>query len=564
MPRDIVQSSRVPVPERSIDLRFGTSKARRFDPVVLLVVATALLLPALAFLQYRWLERWSASETERMRSTLIAGVFLLGEEVDRTLAAASETLDLSGVPPEARPAALEAALATWRERAPYPELIGAVEIVDPGRATSLPPDLSAGTGARLVCGDAGAGRPPRLFLPLDGGGSAGWVVTALDEAYLLERMVPRLISFFFTARDPSAEVVATVAEHGGAGPVLAAYPAGQPHRPLDRVDASYNFLSLRIRDWLALGEAVESLEDRERDPPGCWTLQVAHRAGSLEAAVATLHRRQSVASFGVLALLALTSGALAVAARRSARLGRQQLAFVAGVTHELRTPLSVIRTAGDNLARRVMADADGVVEYGRLIRSEGRRLSEMVENVLRLSRVGYGTEDRPREPVVAGEVVAAAVEECGALLEDRHAQVVVEDRTGGEGAATLPGDRDALVCALRNLLSNALKHGPAGQTVRVEVRRHRGGLALAVTDQGEGIPERERERVFEAFYRGESARGRGVPGAGLGLALVRQVAELHGGRVEIDGRTVALVLPAGPEPRATVPQSPPAGEPGDA
>lgn len=563
-------------------MRFGGLKARRLDPVVLLVVATALLLPVLGFLQYRWLERWSDSELGRMHSTLIAGVFLLGEEVDRAVAAAAQTFDVSSAAPGERLAALEAGLATWRARAPYPELIGAVELVErggpsgglrrrsvgpalPGAAAPPLPDLSAGTGARLECGDAGAGRPAWLVLPLDDGRSPAWVVAALDEGYLTERLLPRLLSFFFTGRDPSAEVLATVGEHADGGRILAAYPVGRPRRPLESVDAGYNFLSLRIRGWLSLDEAVQAApEDREREPPGCWTIQVAHQSGSIEAAVATLRRRQTAASFGVLALLALTSGALAVAARRAARLGRQQLAFVAGVTHELRTPLSVIRTAGDNLAKRVVADAEGVAEYGRLIRAEGRRLSEMVENVLRLSRVGYGLGDRAREPVEVADAIAAAVAECRALCEEHGVEVVVQARTGRAEPVVLPGDRDALVCALRNLLANAVKHGPPGQTVRVETSGDGATLAIAVTDQGEGIPESERDRVFEAFYRGESARSRGVQGAGLGLALVRQVAELHGGTVKIDGPTVALVLPVAPGARADRPLPRPTEEAGDA
>lgn len=560
-------------------MRIDDLRARRVDWILLLVVATAVLLPVLGLLQYRWLEQWSSAERERMRSTLTAGVFLLGEEVDRAVAAASETFDLRGVAPDERAAALEARRASWRERAPYPELVASVEVVE----------APAGAARRQVlCGDARAGRPPTLVLPLEapGGDGAASVVVTLDHRYLLDGLLPRLVAFFFTARDPSAQVAATVAEAGAGGRVLARYPVAEPAtgpgrepagdapvRPLEHVDAAYNFLSLRIREWLSLeGTMGSAPEDRNREPPGCWTLRVAHRAGSVDAAVTVLRRRQMATSFGVLALLGITAVALAVAARRSARLSRQQLAFVAGVTHELRTPLSVIRSAGDNLARRVVSDADGVAEYGRVIRAEGRRLSEMVENVLRLSRVGYGGGESPRERVDPAEVIAAAVEECRGACEERRVTVEVDVHAGSEGSDAPPpiaGDRDALVCAVRNLLINAVKHGPDGGTVRIAVgagrgagsgRRH-GTLAITVADQGRGIPESERGRVFDAFYQGRSARSDGVPGAGLGLALVRQVAELHGGTVEIEsgpgGSTVRLALRSDPDPD-------PETEPGDA
>jgi signal transduction histidine kinase len=115
--------------------------------------------------------------------------------------------------------------------------------------------------------------------------------------------------------------------------------------------------------------------------PG-WTLALQHEAGSLDAAVALARRRNLFMSFGILSVLAASAGLVMVNARRSEKLAAQQMEFVATVSHELRTPLAVIRSAAQNLSAGVVHDADGAQRYGDLIESEGRRLTDMVEQIL--------------------------------------------------------------------------------------------------------------------------------------------------------------------------------------
>ena len=245
---------------------------------------------------------------------------------------------------------------------------------------------------------------------------------------------------------------------------------------------------------------------------------------------------------GILALLGGSAAFLAVAGHRARALARQQVTFVAAVSHELRTPLAAIRSAGQNLADGVVSDPEQVRRYGAMVQREGERLTALVEQTLELSgMLGRGRSVRLEEVDPAhlvGEV----------LSEVRPREPVEVDVPSGLGPVVADGV--ALRSALRNLVDNALKHG-AGQSVAVHARMAgmAGGpreLQLVVEDGGPGVPSGEAEHLFEPFYRGAAARQHGVPGSGLGLSLVRHVAEAHGGRVSVGagpgGRGVAFTL----------------------
>jgi signal transduction histidine kinase len=269
--------------------------------------------------------------------------------------------------------------------------------------------------------------------------------------------------------------------------------------------------------------------------PGLWRLSAHHRAGSLDAVVASARRRNLTVSFGILLLLGTSGGFLVTSARRAERLARRQIEFVAGVTHELRTPLAVIRSAGENLADGLIDRQADVRHYGALVRDEGRRLTEMVEQALLLAGAESGRQTVPRRPVDVGRLVQSA-------LADWRASVAgCRVRTEEDLAPDLPpvlGDEGALARVVRNLLDNALKYGGETPWVGVRTRADDGGraVALVVEDQGLGVPADERDHIFEPFYRGRDATARQIRGSGLGLSLVRRIVESHGGRVAVSGR----------------------------
>jgi signal transduction histidine kinase len=276
-----------------------------------------------------------------------------------------------------------------------------------------------------------------------------------------------------------------------------------------------------------------------------WRLVVTHPSGSLDRAVAATRRRNLALGLGILLVLAATVLMLLRATRRSQKLARQQIEFVAGVTHELRTPLAALRSAGENLADGVVQDPSQVARYGALIAREGRRLSDMVEQVLEYAGIQSGRRAYVREPTSVADLVAGAVAERRPLVEGKL-EVVTEVP---DGLPPLLGDPPALRRALGNLIGNAAKYGGGWMAVRAakvgkEVR-------ISVADRGPGIPEEDLPHIFEPFFRGRRLAAGRVPGSGLGLSLVRHVCEAHGGRVSVTSReghgsTFTLHLPAAP------------------
>jgi signal transduction histidine kinase len=219
-----------------------------------------------------------------------------------------------------------------------------------------------------------------------------------------------------------------------------------------------------------------------------------------------------------------------------------QREFVADASHELRTPLTVIRGQLEVLAAQEDPPTEEVRRVERLVQAEITRISRLVDDLLVLAQAEQ-TNFLRREPVD----VAPFVEEIWdglSLTADRRFEV------GPVPAGSLQADPDRLAQALRNLARNAIEHTADGRgLVRLEVERVPGsGLRFSVLDDGPGIPAAERERIFERFHRTDAARSRVNGGAGLGLAIVRAIAEAHGGQVsaaEANGRgaRVELVLP---------------------
>lgn len=208
----------------------------------------------------------------------------------------------------------------------------------------------------------------------------------------------------------------------------------------------------------------------------------------------------------------------AVQRERAARRLQQQ--FVAMISHEFRTPLAIIDGAAQNVRA---ADAKG---SGRLdkIRSAVRRLIRMVEACLIDDRVDGGTINLERERFDLRGVVREAVDVIAAAAPDH---VVTVDRDGEP--AFVSADPRLTEIAINNLLENAVKYAPAGTRVRVVLDTVPDGLVLSVLDEGPGVPEGERDRIFERYHR--AANTAGTAGAGLGLHLVRSIMDAHGGTI---------------------------------
>jgi signal transduction histidine kinase len=222
------------------------------------------------------------------------------------------------------------------------------------------------------------------------------------------------------------------------------------------------------------------------------------------------------------------------------RLAREtQDRLVADAAHELRTPLTLMRTSID-LALRRRRDANELVASLEETRREVDRLANLATRLLDLATAGRSAWDRT--PGDLARVVNEAAEAIRAEAEAKGVIVQVEVQAPAEASFDAHGIRQAV----DNLLANAIRFGPAGRPVVVSVASANGVVGISVKDEGPGIPEAERERVFQPFERGAK---RGV-GAGLGLAIVREVARGHGGRAYVaagsPGAEVVIELPVDP------------------
>ena len=291
-------------------------------------------------------------------------------------------------------------------------------------------------------------------------------------------------------------------------------------------------------------------ELRARTEEGRWVLAVRHPEGSLEIVVAQARRRNMAISVAMLFLLGVTAALMLASTRSARRLARQQMDFVAAVSHELKTPLTAMRSAGQNLADGIVDDPEGVRKYGLLIEQEGRRLTEMIGRVLAFAGIRSGRQIYRKEAVDPAEIVEAVLRERGSDLEENEFDVHTEF---ADDLPRVTGDAMALRQVVSNLIDNALKYAAGGRWLGIRVgidsTRGDGWIQICVSDRGPGIPKRELMNIFEPFRRGVDAVENGISGSGLGLAVVRSIVEAHGGSIDVEsatngGKTFNVRIPA--------------------
>jgi heavy metal sensor kinase len=218
--------------------------------------------------------------------------------------------------------------------------------------------------------------------------------------------------------------------------------------------------------------------------------------------------------------------------------------FTSDASHELRTPLAVLKSVGE-VGLRQAGSADELREVVGSMLEETDRLARLVDALLTLSRADAGRTPVALEPVALADLALQVVQQLGVLAEEKRQTVTV----AGDLDARVSADPRLLGLAFANLLDNAIKYGPPGSRIAVDVRRESGEASVAVTDEGPGIPAEHQPRVFERFYRVDPARPRG--GVGLGLAIARWAVGVQGGRLLLAsapgaGSTFRIVLPAPP------------------
>ncbi len=346
-----------------------------------------------------------------------------------------------------------------------------------------------------------------------------YVVVETDLAYLVSEAFPTYFEGVNVSR-----VYQIVDEHGN---VVFGYP-------FSGVDDKYT-VAIRFPTTLR-----------------AWTLRMAPR--EIPAVLAEQATRRPF-DFTLIAVSALTIfvglGVLTASVRAERQANRLKSDFIANVSHELKTPLSLIRMFGEMLATGRTKGPDTAKEYAQIITRESERLSRLIDNVLDFARIERGKAAYSFEIGDLGEVLSRALDVYRYRLEREQMTLSLSI------ADDLPPvriDESAMTLVVMNLVDNALKYAADGKEIAVTVKHSGGRVRLAVQDRGPGIPGDEQNRIFDRFYRGRDVRGRPVRGSGIGLSLVRHIAQAHGGDVTVDsspgrGSTFTVWMPvAKPDP----------------
>jgi two-component system, OmpR family, phosphate regulon sensor histidine kinase PhoR len=269
-----------------------------------------------------------------------------------------------------------------------------------------------------------------------------------------------------------------------------------------------------------------------------WRLQVSPTA-SEELASRVQNRRLLEVIMVVLSSIVILAGVatILVAAEKERRISALKSEFVANVSHELKTPLALVRMFGEMLQSGRVTSEEKRKEYLDIIVQESERLSALIENVLDFARVERGRESYDFAKGDVGEAVARGANVYRFRAEREGVAVVV----GVDGDLVAPRvDDRAIQLAVINLLDNALKYAPETEVVVLSVAREGASIVIRVRDRGPGVAPEDRQRIFERFVRGSAppngaVTGRPpVRGSGIGLALVKHIAESHGGRAWVE------------------------------
>ena len=217
--------------------------------------------------------------------------------------------------------------------------------------------------------------------------------------------------------------------------------------------------------------------------------------------------------------------------------------FVANVSHELKTPIGALLLLSEAVLG-AKDDPEAVTKFATRMQIESKRLTDLVQEIINLSRLQDSDPLSVPSELNVQDLVNEAIDQSQVGADSRKIKISTGDIANG----VVLGDRDQLIMAIQNLVENAVNYSPEGTQVTVSSIVKDGILTISITDQGIGIPENEKERIFERFYRVDPARSRESGGTGLGLSIVKHVATKHGGEVSVwsvedVGSTFSLKLP---------------------
>jgi two-component system sensor histidine kinase SenX3 len=217
--------------------------------------------------------------------------------------------------------------------------------------------------------------------------------------------------------------------------------------------------------------------------------------------------------------------------------------FVANISHELKTPIGALSLLSEAVLG-AKDDSEAVTRFASRMQVEAKRLTDLVQEIIQLSRVQDSDPLNEAQLLSASDIIKEALDQGRTTADSRQITLTFQESKD----ATILGDRDQLTMAIHNLIENAVNYSPADTKVAISTNIQGGIISISVADQGIGIPEAEVERIFERFYRVDPARSRETGGTGLGLSIVKHIVTKHGGEISVwssenVGSTFSIRLP---------------------
>ncbi len=583
---------------------------------VLCLAVLGAVLVVLAALQYRWIDEVSQAQETRARLRLREEVRLLSDALDTEITRAALVFTPTPVPAPSLYDALAERWTAWQQNAPWPRIVTGVSLAESTRAAwrvrsfgtpgsldlrailpaDLPPDSTppgspsaAESYTEIRIPDLFVRGQPYLLRPVPtvwesaGPPRTGWLLIHYDLGYLAGTVFPRLLEKYSTS-DDRLDFRFQLAPKGPAAPAAIAVADQFHFRPDCLMPDNTGGPTLSIGSFRGRAGAVSHVRtfatrvsvqplvplaslfqaaghcQMPVSPanPGLMQLTVRHPRGALSDVFAGFRRRNEIFSGLVLAVLLAALAALVASTERARRLARLQTVVAGGISHELRSPLASLSVTVDHLKNGHVENGEQARRYGEILEAQARRLRNVVDQALALTRLSQPDGVPCRRSVSLPAIINASVESLGPRLREAAVQIhccIAPD------VPAIAADPDLVLRCLGNLLENAVKYAASGGWIQVSARRARhAGRTVAevvVEDRGPGIQEDETAAVFEPFYRGFAARQSRQPGSGLGLAIVKSAVEAHGGWIKLEpafpqGCKFRLRFPAADSGRAAL------------
>lgn len=277
-----------------------------------------------------------------------------------------------------------------------------------------------------------------------------------------------------------------------------------------------------------------------------WYVALGYKNTTVEALAKDNFQKTLMMTVFVLAFLILGITLILRATSREMKLAQAKSTFVSNVSHELKTPLALIRLFAETLELGRVKSPEKAQEYYGIINNESRRLTQLINNILDFSKIEAGRKEYEFSESDVGEVVVQVLRSYEYQIISAGFQLTTDIQRDLPQALI---DQDAISQAVLNLLNNAVKYSDKIKEIDVRVRSRDGQIAIEIADKGIGIPRSEQDKVFEKFYRVSTGLVHNTKGTGLGLALVKHIVEAHHGKITLDstpgkGSRFTILIPA--------------------